>query len=149
MTDSIPTPEKTPEVAPVVEIKTRQKPGPKPKAPAARVVPQDSPVGLPDILVDIEVEIERQREKWGVQDHPLVGGIKPENAAAYYASQEIGWKAINDKRVIDSVIGWDGILIEETFEALAAETRAEQEAELIQVAAVAVNAILSLRRQAL
>jgi hypothetical protein len=105
-------------------------------------------MGADAIFKLIGEELQAQHQKWGVQDHPLQGGVFPGGSQAYYQKQADGWKAINDQRVKDDVIGWDGILIEETFEALAEGDVDAAIEELVQVAAVAVQAILSLKRNA-
>lgn len=145
MTDRIPTIERGSErttVTPVTEEATVTELAPK------RTRRTKEQMGADAIFKLIGEELQAQHQKWGVQDHPLQGGFFPERSQAYYAVQANGWKAINDQRVKDNVIGWDGILIEETFEALEATDLDTAIEELVQVAAVAVQAILSLKRNA-
>ena len=132
MTDSMPT---LTAVEPEVDV-----------APTKRRRRSRAEMGADAIYKLIGEELQAQHEKWGEQNHPLVGGIFPNGSRNYYAVEEDRWKRINDQRVADKVLGWDGILIEETFEALAAPNVDEAIAELVQVAAVAVQAILSIRR---
>jgi hypothetical protein len=105
-------------------------------------------------------EIDRQEELWGLQRHPLIGlddkAYDGTDMAEYdrdhmrYACADRAehWKKTNDKRVSVGVLGWDGILLEEVYEALEAVDLEDQVTELLQVAAVAINAAISLRRQA-
>lgn len=104
--------------------------------------------GLTEVLADIAREVEAQDEKWGEQNHPLQGGLFPSGSRKHWNDQADGWKRINDQRVKDKALGWDGILVEEVFEALAETDVGAAVAELVQVAAVAVNAILSIQRNA-
>lgn len=102
------------------------------------------------ILEAIKDELKRQDERWGEQNHPLLGGLatSKDNYRAYLATQEANWKRFNDVRVNDEALGWDGIILEEVFEALAEPDPAKAEVELIQAAACCVQALISLRRQA-
>lgn len=107
------------------------------------------------VLNEIGTERYRQDEKWGEQNHP---DIYEDSASRrlYYESMARHWKAKNDARVEaqnakgtpkDRNAGWDGILLEEVFEALAEEDPVRLRAELIQVAAVATNWIESIDRR--
>ena len=96
----------------------------------------------------IAAEIVKQDEKWGQQDHPMNGGKIPERGRISHDGQADVWKAINDARKTAGQLGWDGILLEESYEAAGARTVEEQIEELVQVAAVAVQAIRALKRQA-
>jgi hypothetical protein len=106
----------------------------------------------PDILHEIDAERINQDVDWGVQSHPLyfVG-----EDAWYYAAQAEKWKRTNAARVREARklgrprgadCAWDGILLEEVFEALAETDPAARRAELIQVAAVAVAMIEHIDR---
>jgi hypothetical protein len=101
---------------------------------------------LAEIFELIAAEVAAQDEKWGEQNHPANGGRNAESGRAYAQRQADAWKGFNAGRVDDDTIGWDGILYEEAFEAFAEEDPQAREAELVQTAAVVVNAILSLRR---
>jgi ketopantoate hydroxymethyltransferase len=102
------------------------------------------------VIARLVAELRRQDEKWGEQNHPLIGGkpttswCTPQQA---YGMTERHWKRINDQRVEDDAMGWDSILLEEVYEALAATEKAEQITELIQVAAVAIQAAMALDRR--
>lgn len=58
------------------------------------------------------------------------------------------WKRTNALRVERGELAWDGILLEEVFEALAEADPAAMRAELVQAAAVIVNMIECLDRGA-
>ena len=109
---------------------------------------QELPDPIAEVLALVAAELKRQDEKWGEQNHPIVGGATPIVNRRFAASQEKFWKDMNDRRVERGQLGWDGILYEEVFEAFAARDPREIETELIQSAAVAVQAVLSQRRQA-
>jgi hypothetical protein len=114
----------------------------RPAQPAVTSSPLLQVIGL------VKAEVARQNEQWGEQNHPLTGGENPEGARAFFASKALNWKKFNAGRVDAGVLGWDGILLEEVFEACESDDLDHQIEELVQVAAVAVNAILSLRRNA-
>lgn len=99
-----------------------------------------------EVLLDVLAEVERQDEKWGEQNHPLVGGMSALNARRVYAGRARDWKGINDDRVARKQMGWDSILLEEVYEALELSDPAEARVEWVQVAAVAANAILCIDR---
>ncbi len=113
----------------------------KPRGRKPRIDPR-----VKEIFDAIEAELAAQDEQWGEQNHPLQGGRFPSSSLTHYEKQANSWKTINDQREKDGVLGWDGILIEETFEALAEDRPERAVIELVQVAAVAVQAILSLHR---
>lgn len=108
----------------------------------------DAPALTPTQKVLLEVEAERkaQDERWGEQNHPLGGGKNPAAAREVYAQKAEGWKAINDDRVEADTMGWDSIVLEEVFEALAEEDPQVAREEWVQIAAVAVAAIERIER---
>ena len=120
--------------------------------PAVKVTPEQTYVHPVDpfagVFADIRDEMVKQDEKWGEQNHPMHGGKVPERGRISHDGQADTWKAINDSRASVDQIGWDGILLEESFEAAGAATVEDQIKELVQVAAVAVQAIRALKRQA-
>lgn len=104
-----------------------------------------------DILSDIEAECRRQLDKWGIQTHPDgTGGFSSvvlEEGQAVPYDQLAAWAKgecdDNHRRGEDN---WESILLEELFEAMAEKPNSpELEAELIQVAAVAVAWLADLR----
>ncbi len=70
----------------------------------------------------------------------------------YYARQYTGhadyWKSINDERAAGDRerLAWDGILLEEVYEALGEVDPGKQRAELIQAAAMCIATIEALDR---
>lgn len=81
--------------------------------------------------------------KWGEQNYPLVNR---QYQRAVYQANALDWKERNADRVERNLIAWDGILLEEVFEALETEDEDKQVEELIHVAAVALQAIASIKR---
>lgn len=96
-----------------------------------------------NILNDVWAEREAQDAKWGEQNHPVHSW---ERDASGYDWRADFWKVENDWQVKNGALGWDGILLEEVYEALAETDPDKQIEELIQVAAVAVAAIESIQR---
>lgn len=98
-------------------------------------------IGVPSavftVLSDVKNERLRQDEKWGDQHHPDLSTDRL-HGPANYEFMANRWKAINSARVHEGCIAWDGILLEEVYEALAEEGHEKLRAELVQVAAVAV-----------
>jgi hypothetical protein len=108
------------------------------------------------VLYEVSGERRRQDAKWGQQNHP---DMWPEYADYYRAEYSVKadfWKQTNTERVLqanaagtpsDRNAAWDGVLLEEVYEALAEEDAAKIRAELVQVAAVAVNWIEAIDRR--
>jgi hypothetical protein len=95
------------------------------------------------VLAGVNAERKRQDERWGEQNHPYVAH---HTGRDWLIDAAESWKRANAARVEHGALAWDGILLEEVFEALAevdAERRIE---ELTQVAAVAVAMIEAIRR---
>lgn len=113
-------------------------------------------MSYPTYLSVFERQVRQEREaqdaKWGEQNHPdLDPHDIPEVARNEYAFRADRWKQINAMRaehgcevsgrsvpVVPSCVAWDGILLEEVYEALTEKDPTELRAELIQVAAVAM-----------
>lgn len=96
---------------------------------------------------DVIDELCAQDDKWGTQDHEDVG-LEPEQQRHFYAYKADRWKEHNSIRVKHGTLTWDGILLEEVYEALAEADPGRLYDELIQVAAVAEQwAEAILRRQ--
>lgn len=102
----------------------------------------------PQVLAEIGYERTRQDAKWGEQNHP--DGTGPE--------QQIlpGWAAIDLANAARNacqihadmgIVTWRDIFGEEACEALAESDPARLRAELVQVAAVAVNWIEAIDRR--
>ena len=107
------------------------------------------PTFLDPVEREVRDELERQNAKWGEQNHPDYDPHDVVPVAQHnYAFQADRWKQVNKYRA-DGVCSarlapadnpctaWDGILLEEVYEALAEKDPAKRRAELIQVAAVA------------
>jgi hypothetical protein len=111
--------------------------------------------GVRRFAEEIDAERQRQLAKWGEQHHPDVDARDiPDVTHPYYASRADIWRQVNEERSTPSTSGrckahcvagpdtphthtaWDGILLEEVYEALAEADPARLRAELIQVAAV-------------
>ncbi len=123
---------------------------------------EDQPIR--GVLDEIHAERCRQNEKWGEQNHPDVDPRDiPYVTHGYYASRADIWRQVNEERAKPSRslgrctghpegphthTAWDGVLLEEVYEALAEEDPARLRAELIQVAAVAVAWVEAINRRA-
>lgn len=107
------------------------------------------------VLAEVHAERIRQDAKWGQQNHPTWFPGDLVDVTFHHRQAEM-WKALNDQRVntanaagcsSDRNSAWDGVLLEEVFEALAESDPVARRAELVQVAAVAVAAIEHIDRQ--
>lgn len=99
------------------------------------------------VLIEVGAERRAQDEKWGEQNHPMIGGMFPEAYRNEWALQAARWKATNDYRVENETLGFDGIALEEVFEALEEADPVKQRAELVQAAAVFVAMIEAIDRK--
>lgn len=108
------------------------------------------------VLAEVHAERIRQDELWGEQNHDFYTPTGRLHQPKHYAGRADSWKLINASRVKDfNAMGypkdrncaWDGILLEEVYEALGASTEDELRAELVQVAAVAVAMIECIDRR--
>lgn len=95
-----------------------------------------------NVLNEVQWERAEQDIKWGEQNHPKVSGHDTET----YARAAEATKLINDANARQGTLGWDGILLEEVYEACAESDPLKYEEEMIQVAAVAVAAVEASRR---
>lgn len=95
-------------------------------------------------LADVAQEQARQLRLWGEQNHQDYGSV--DDMRCFGASAE-WWKVVNAARVELDSITWDGILLEEVFEALSCEDVNSLREELAQVAAVAVSWIEAIDRR--
>lgn len=99
------------------------------------------------VLEEVEAERARQDEKWGEQNHPDLPGVRHPG----YALAANMWKVDNAGRMAEGCLAWDGILLEEVFEALEQAELANEvglRQELIQVAAVVVAHVEAIDRRA-
>lgn len=109
------------------------------------------------ILEEVSQERERQDTKWGEQNHPdRMPDAYPHGDSPDYAKAARYWQSSNATRVNwmnaagqppDRNAAWEGILLEEVYEALAEVDRVKLRAELIQVAAVAVAWVEAIDRR--
>lgn len=101
-----------------------------------------------NVLREVEAERVQQDRKWGQQDHPDVRPRVGLDTRYGYGIHANHWKAENDLRARDKSLAWDGILLEEVYEALAEEDPDQLRAELVQVAAVATAWVECIDRRA-
>lgn len=100
------------------------------------------------IAFEVLAEVQRQVEKRGEQNHADISRYDhAPSARSEYGSRANRWKEANDGRAKYGNTAWDGVLLEEVYEALAEEDPARIRAELVQVAAVAVNWIGAIDRR--
>lgn len=97
-------------------------------------------------MTEVTNERDRQDEKWGEQNHPLLSPNYPEDSRRFYETEATLWKAANADRALAGCLAWDGILLEEVNEALAETDPVKIREELIQAAAVIVAMVESLDR---
>lgn len=103
------------------------------------------------VLAEVKEERERQHEKWGEQDHPDYCSDwrnSPEYARGENLIRANNWKLENARRVAEGSISWDGILLEEVFEALSEEDPARLREELVQSSAVITAWVEAIDRRA-
>lgn len=110
------------------------------------------------VIEEVAAERERQKAKWGEQNHP--NGTGPETFALAEMdcmtftelgeAESVELRAVatlaTDKNARRGTVTWKDILLEEVFEALAEEDPAKLRAELIQVAAVAAQWVEAIDR---
>lgn len=97
-----------------------------------------------DIVTEIADERLNQEEEWGQQDHPSSYDLNSVREAKRHADR---YKAVNAARVAEGKLTWDGILLEEVYEALAETSNERRRAELVQVAAVCAAEIEAIDRR--
>lgn len=97
------------------------------------------------VLAAVHGERGLQDARWGEQNHPDVR--HPTAARSVYAKEAWLRKDTNEMRVANGTLAWDGILLEEVYEALSESDPAKLRAELIQVAAVAVAWVEAIDRR--
>jgi hypothetical protein len=96
-------------------------------------------------------EVDRQVELWGQQDHPVISALQAPGLGEQFARDSARdraayWQEENARRVELGDLSWDGILLEEVYEALAEKHVGPQIIELAQVAAVVISMMSSLLR---
>jgi hypothetical protein len=100
-------------------------------------------------LLEVEQEVARQHKLWGEQNHPNRGFEHNSIYADAFAEHASDWKRLNDLRVADGTIAFDGILLEEVYEAVSESEPARIREELVQIAAVAVTWIAAIDRRSI
>jgi hypothetical protein len=111
------------------------------------------------VLREVADERQRQDEKWGEQNHPILWPSEPEAeyTRAFYERMANEWKRENAERVAtatalgvprDRNCAWDGIAIEELCEAFAESDPTKVRAEAVQATAVLVAMIECIDRTA-
>lgn len=98
-----------------------------------------------ELLAQVADELNEQDIKWGEQNHPFVTFCEP----GHWQAEADAEKASNDLRAEHGDLDWRGILLEEVYEALAEDDADKACVELIQVAAVCISTIKSIRRNGL
>lgn len=101
------------------------------------------------VLSDVAAERARQDEKWGEQNHP--DGTGPQVAHGFLGRMAEHAEHARDACQAAAAVGectWRHILLEEVYEGLAEADPARLRAELVQVAAVAVQWIEAIDRRA-
>lgn len=118
--------------------------------PSANVSPRTA------VIRDVLDEMKRQDATWGEQNHPDLYADDPYRNERYYAAEAAAWKAENAGRVYqqntlgaskDQNCAWDGILLEEVFEALEEADPVKRRKELVQVAGVAMQWVAAIDRR--
>lgn len=116
-------------------------------------------ISNPTVLGEIAAERARQDAKWGEQNHPDLDPHDIDSVVRNeYAFRADRWKEINARRAKDGCevkhrnpaekcTAWDGVLLEEVYEALAEDDPAKLRAELVQVAAVAAAWVEAIDRR--
>lgn len=114
-------------------------------------------VRIREVLNDVHDERDRQLAQWGEQNHPdHMPADYPVGDTPNYERTAQHWKSVNAARVAwmnergvptDRNAAWDGILLEEVYEALAETDPAKMRAELVQVAATATAWVESIDRR--
>ena len=94
-------------------------------------------------IVEVIEEQSRQVTLWGEQNHEDIGD-RPDHLSFAQAAE--WWKLMNETRVELDSVTWDGILLEEVYEALAESQYGSRREELLQVAAVATAMVEALDR---
>lgn len=101
-----------------------------------------------DAMNDVAAERARQDQKWGQQNHPDGTGPGVEVVPLWDGVDFAEWaKAATDAAARDGSVTWRDILLEEVAEAFAEEDLDLLRAELVQVAAVAVQWVEALDRR--
>ena len=100
------------------------------------------------VMRQIREERALQDAKWGERNHPDRDPLENHHVETHlYAFRANRWKEINEQRSQTDRTGWDGVLLEEVYEAISEVDPAKLRAELVQVAAVAAAWIEAIDRR--
>lgn len=91
-------------------------------------------------LKEVAAERARQDAKWGEQNHP-------DGTSEEWKTVAVGMTVKADSKAAQGKLTWRDILEEEIWEAYAETDPARLRAELIQIAAVAVNWVEAIDRR--
>ncbi|MEV8432022.1 hypothetical protein ACWHLZ_27950 [Streptomyces chartreusis] len=108
--------------------------------------------GLRQLAEEVDAERQAQLAKWGVQLHPVIDARDIDIVTHhYYAGRADIWRQVNEERATASLTvgrcsrcpegphthtAWDGVLLEEVYEALGEADPVKRRIELVQVMAV-------------
>lgn len=111
---------------------------------------QQTPTSTEEVLAEIYTERLKQDEKWGEQNHPDGTGPDVPMPSTWLNMREMAERAREACQIKAGRgdVTWLDILREEVFEAFAEADPAKLRAELVQVAAVAVNWVEAIDRRA-
>lgn len=111
-----------------------------------------------ETVIEVLGEIQSQLERWGVQDHPSVDPIISAWEGSYHAQRiceeyeiptESRAKFLCEMANSRNELTWSHIAVEELSEVISAPDDATRRGELVQLAAVVLNWIDSIDRNAL
>ncbi len=102
---------------------------------------------IPRALVDVLAERARQDAKWGQQDHPDGTGPGTVILGSYADSMAERAKWRTERSATLGTVTFEEILTEEWAEAVAEDDPVKLRAELVQVAAVAVQWVEAIDRR--
>lgn len=100
-----------------------------------------------EIWNSVLAERDRQEHLWGEQNHPDVPLVLPATKRGLHRAESEKWKTLNARRVKMGHLAWDGILLEEIYEALAESDPDKLRTELVQSMAVILNWLECVERR--
>lgn len=103
---------------------------------------------LEDILEDVLDEVLDSNEKFAWQGELPMVGPRGDIVRGGHARVASAWKRTNAARSSAGLLAWDGIVLEEVYEAFAEKDPVLIRAELVQAAAMCAKAILALDAKA-
>jgi hypothetical protein len=116
-----------------------------------------APAEVFSVLLDVTQERSAQDEKWGEQNHPdLVSSMNPgdpsellfrERDRKRFAQYRDEFRRAVNAAAENGTSDWTGIFLEEVYEAVSESDPAKIRAELVQVAAVAIQWVEAIDRR--